>query len=723
SIDFDELPQTTDISYGRYPDGSGNWRYLATPTPGYENDGAYLGAVADTRFSHDRGFYDTAFELIISCETSGATIRYTIDGTKPTPSHGLIYSAPIGIGSTACVRAAAFKTGWLSSNVDTHTYVFGAHAARKALPTLSLAGIGGSDRGGTGKPVSLELLYPQEFLQSRGANWNGFQTDCEVADHSVNSYRLRWKSELGDAHLDYPFFEAAFDRLVLRVGKNSSTTYLGDAWTQVSEKVMTGFGCNSMFMHLYKNGSYAGIVNPKERPDAWSWSAYYGGEFDDYFVLNQNFEPHRGDKTLSGDRTRFDEMMSITGLGDLGTYEYVKALCDVTHFADYTILFWYSGFGDGCDNNYYGGMRNNPLLGQVPPEGFKMLMWDGEFCFTNSGGPSGHVEPWVPSYYWTTGAVIPHIWTKLLQSGEFQILFADRLYRHLYNDGPLTDENSWARWSALAADVIAAGASPGAVKNNMVGFAETLTTAVRAAGLYAEFDPPQFQHGGIVDPGYNLTMTGSGTIYYTLDGDDPRAPGGAVSAHALNYATVPPVLNESAVVKARLNNAGQWSALHEATFGVGAVRENLRISEIMYHPADPLQGSPYEDDDFEYIEFKNISGTATINLSLVRLTRGLDFTFPSLSLAPGQFVIVVKNQPAFESRYGTGIQTAGQYTGSLENAGETIELRDAVGQVILCFRYKDGWYDITDGLGFSLTVKDAASTDPNDWGEKSTWRP
>ncbi|MHC4621686.1 MAG: hypothetical protein ACYTEQ_28420, partial [Planctomycetota bacterium] len=37
SIDFDELPQTTDISYGRYPDGSGNWRYLATPTPGYEN--------------------------------------------------------------------------------------------------------------------------------------------------------------------------------------------------------------------------------------------------------------------------------------------------------------------------------------------------------------------------------------------------------------------------------------------------------------------------------------------------------------------------------------------------------------------------------------------------------------------------------------------------------------------------------------------------------------
>jgi len=47
-VDFDDLPQTTDISYGRYPNAGDNWRYLGTPTPGDENQAVSvppLGAV------------------------------------------------------------------------------------------------------------------------------------------------------------------------------------------------------------------------------------------------------------------------------------------------------------------------------------------------------------------------------------------------------------------------------------------------------------------------------------------------------------------------------------------------------------------------------------------------------------------------------------------------------------------------------------------------------
>jgi len=60
-IDYDELSQVTDISYGRYPDASDQWRYLSSPTPGTENDGAYLGTVADTTFDHERSIMSTAF--------------------------------------------------------------------------------------------------------------------------------------------------------------------------------------------------------------------------------------------------------------------------------------------------------------------------------------------------------------------------------------------------------------------------------------------------------------------------------------------------------------------------------------------------------------------------------------------------------------------------------------------------------------------------------------
>jgi len=42
-INFENLPQTTDISYGRYPDGTGNWQFMGSATPGEENSGTNEG--------------------------------------------------------------------------------------------------------------------------------------------------------------------------------------------------------------------------------------------------------------------------------------------------------------------------------------------------------------------------------------------------------------------------------------------------------------------------------------------------------------------------------------------------------------------------------------------------------------------------------------------------------------------------------------------------------
>ena len=61
------------------------------------------------KFSVDRGFFSSAFPLSVATRTPGATIRYTLDGTKPTATTGNVYSGPITISKTTVLRAAAFK--------------------------------------------------------------------------------------------------------------------------------------------------------------------------------------------------------------------------------------------------------------------------------------------------------------------------------------------------------------------------------------------------------------------------------------------------------------------------------------------------------------------------------------------------------------------------------------------------------------------------------------
>ncbi|HIJ67186.1 MAG TPA: lamin tail domain-containing protein, partial [Planctomycetes bacterium] len=132
-----------------------------------------------------------------------------------------------------------------------------------------------------------------------------------------------------------------------------------------------------------------------------------------------------------------------------------------------------------------------------------------------------------------------------------------------------------------------------------------------------------------------------------------------------------------------------------------------------YHPPDP---------NHEFVELKNI-GSEAINLNWVSFSDGIDFTFGSMQLNPCEYTVVAKDPNQFKARYGTGVNIAGTFTGSLDNAGEKIVLIDAIGRTILEFDYSDDWFDITDGDGFSLTVRDPNNADPNDWDDKKTWRP
>lgn len=124
--------------------------YMATPTPNAANLEGTLGFVADTNFSVDRGFYTNPFHVEISTATPDAMIRYTTDGSKPTETTGTVYNpaSPPLISTTTTLRAAAFKSGFTPTNIDTQTYIFLDNVIQQSgagLPAFANWGLNGPD--------------------------------------------------------------------------------------------------------------------------------------------------------------------------------------------------------------------------------------------------------------------------------------------------------------------------------------------------------------------------------------------------------------------------------------------------------------------------------------------------------------------------------------------------------------------------------------------------
>jgi len=149
---------------------------------------------------------------------------------------------------------------------------------------------------------------------------------------------------------------------------------------------------------------------------------------------------------------------------------------------------------------------------------------------------------------------------------------------------------------------------------------------------------------------------------------------------------------------------------------------SLRITEMNYHPANPPVGSAITDsEEYEFIELTNV-GSDPIFLQNCAFTTGITFTFPPLTLNPGQYIVLAKNAEAFAARYGNSIPIAGIYSGNLNNSGERLVLKDALGQTILDFTYlDDDWIPAADGPGYSMTIVNAAAA-PSAWGTAANWR-
>ena len=168
-------------------------------------------------------------------------------------------------------------------------------------------------------------------------------------------------------------------------------------------------------------------------------------------------------------------------------------------------------------------------------------------------------------------------------------------------------------------------------------------------------------------------------------------------------------------IRARSLNNGVWSAIQDGVFYPADQANQVKFTEIMYHP--PV------GEEFEFVELTNF-GPLPVDLSRHRLG-GVSFEFPvGTSIAPGESWVIASGQArgAFQRRY-PEVAVVGYFGGRLSNAGEALSLRGPDGQVVSAVRFGDqgAWPLHADGGGHSLELRRSVGDQryPSQWWHSS----
>lgn len=793
-LDQVSLPgQHADISYGRSGDHGGQFRYLINPTPGGVNDPLGVAVLEGITYSREQGTFEGSFDLSLETTSDGATIRYTVDGTVPSGVGDQVYSGPLVISGSTCVRTRIFLGGTPISPVESKVYLEldGSLVAFDSnLPVVLIDSQGydftNDDDPSTDYPATpvcagfFEIGVGGRSSVSDAAQFIG-RAGMNVRGASSKTWPKKqfkfetWNEEDEDqdvsllgmpADSDWILHAPYFDKSLMR---NDFVYYFWEQLGYYSPRtrfveVFLNPDPNEAFSMDHYRGVYVLTEKIKRSPDRMDVTRLdaddiaepeiTGGYVAQATNLNEDW--------VSGEGTRYKyvEPSKSDPLGAQKTWlrNYVEAAedsvfagnfadpvngyakyLDVPSQLDYDIMRELSRNADGASTFFSidrgGKLKMGPLWDYNQALGLSSLSAAGH-------GNSYDTFGW-NTYYMRAGHWLEW-WDRLEDDPNYQRAWNDRWVE--LRSGALSSDKLLGRIDAIAAlleesqvrnfekwDILGTAvwtpngktrADPGDLGRDTyakeIAFLRNWVED-RAEWINSQVpSPPDFnQNGGSVPFGFQLVMSEGlgfqdfpGDIYYTADGSDPASPG----VTPILYSG-PLILNENAHFKARVQSGGgEWSALRDESFFVGAEAPssaNLTISEIHYNP----NGS----DDLEYLEIAN-RGDHPVNLTGVRLSSAVEFTFGEVDLPSGGVVLIVEDFEEFHSKYAVpespghvaGIFIGGQWTGRLSNAGETIDLIDAEQVLLHRVSYgQDGdWPSEADGNGFSLQQKDRES-DPS----------
>ncbi len=307
-------------------------------------------------------------------------------------------------------------------------------------------------------------------------------------------------------------------------------------------------------------------INPTAG-DLTAWTDMWNKSRASYFI-NSNRGPaapySAATYTQEQKNAAYFKLLGLAADGGSPTTDPV--LVDVDNLIDYMLIVFLSGNGDaplagGGDfpNNYYS------IRDRRGGHGFMHFQHDGEHSLNAGGAVFDRTGPYTDpvSGAWNniTKSNPQYTHQDLTPNAEYKIHFADRVHKHMISpNGALNTLANQQRMSARAAIVgsaiIAESARWGDSKRATPFNANDWRAAVNATlswftsrnapvlqqltadGLYPALAAPMMsQPGGAIASTTPLTMNSTATtIYYTVNGPDPRLVGGAVHPDALSYA-------------------------------------------------------------------------------------------------------------------------------------------------------------------------------------------
>jgi autotransporter-associated beta strand protein len=527
------------------------------------------GAVSSPTVTHTYLLFETAAKksLPALCLTGDPVLNFYGPNTSGGPSNGE------GI--------FAIKGGSYVSDVWTHN---GDHTAFH-YPMQS----GRSAE----KPSALEY-YPQtgealrtDFgLRISGSPWSRPRyrlTDAAGARFNPGnatlkpSFNMYFRSEFGERPLEYPFFPEStvtrFQDVRVRAGKNDiSNPFIRD---ELLRRIFIGTGQKGsvgVFNTVYINGVFKGYYNLCER--------LREGFMQEHHDSSEAWDVQQVNEFSAGDPIHWNKMIAYVRSANLASttaYQGVHDYLDVDNYIDYLIVNAFAAMWDWPHNNWVAARERSPQ-GR-----WRFYMWDAEGGLGMAGRNTDYntftSDLIIGDAQTTTSRYIHALYTLLRVSPEFRLRFADRVQKHFYNNGVMVKTNMQAVYFELrnAINPIMLETIGAAVNESF--YINWIASDTRRFNFFSQLTgqniwptvlAPNLSHyGGTVTNGLQLVLTNpnaSSTIYYTTNGIDPRAPGGAIAGQSY----VNPIsINQTTTVKARVrSNTGVWSPIIEALFVV-----------------------------------------------------------------------------------------------------------------------------------------------------------
>lgn len=711
--------------------------------------------------SHTSGYYWAPFSVSAPTNDVSHIVRYTIDGTAPNTGSPAI-TGSLNISGSMIFRASTFAPNGSSSAIVTVTYLFpddiltqpefNVPAASKsivrqsmvALPVITILTDPAALSRDPKKATIIQFdpaLPDNKFNVTAGVRLHGRRS---LEESPKQSLRLQFQSEFGDGKLKAPLFGEdglqTFDNLILRAGFNNSWVHpdadqraraqgIRDTFARASHRAMGRNSARSHFVHLFLNATYWGVYELTELPD------------DSFAAANQCFDPDDFDIIDAGEEAdggrRATESWDAVGTAlDSADFPALTGTIDLADLADFLVLHTFLGsleldlFSQNMaeQNNWFAWSTSG--FG----EGFGFFPWDSERSLE------------LTSDNYLSGANRSRLIELFNASEDAKLVLADSIHKHTKDGGALDGDMAVDRYNALANKYLTAlhaelfrwgnkvsPASPATfvewtaerariVSDFLPARHTTTLTQFKEAGLYPTTAPAVIPlTPGFYPIGVPLTfgvIPPGRTIYFTIDGTDPRLPSGALSPSSILARSPFPLFGEHTITTRALQN-GEWSALNQDTFIFGFSNidpDALRITEIMNDPVG-------ENDALSFIEFYN-SSDSRIPLGGMILSGDIEYNFNKSALPfiePHSFLLLVEDRDAFTNQYGVGLPVAGQYSKSLDKVlGKTIMLKGSDGGTLISLNPSRiaPWPFVGRAIGFSIVPKD---TNP-DYTNGNNWR-